>query len=218
MSKKTKQNNTDTFFYEKKFADAGYDTIAGIDEAGRGPLAGPVVAGAVIVVDADFDERIDDSKKLTERMRERAFIEILNKCIVGIGSVSVEEVDRLNIFNATLLAMKKAVEDLDRKPNYLLIDGRMNVHLAQPRTCLIRGESKSLSIACASIAAKVFRDRVMIDEDKRYPAYGFKQHKGYGTKKHMEAIRIHGLSPIHRTTFGPFGDSKKKKKRGPYEL
>ncbi len=206
--------NNDTFFYEKKFTEAGYNAIAGIDEAGRGPLAGPVVAAAVVVIDGDFKEKIDDSKKLTEKRREKAFIEILDKCTVGIGAVDVGDVDRLNIYNATLLAMARAIEELNTTPDYLLIDGKMDVRVKMPRTCLVRGESKSVSIACASIIAKVFRDRVMLEEDKKYPEYGFKKHKGYGTKEHIEAIKKHGLSPIHRRTFGPFGDFRKKKKKG----
>ena len=146
-------------------------------------------------------------------MRERAFIDILNRCDVGIGVVSVEDIDRLNIYNATLLAMKKAVNELTNAPDYLLIDGRMDVHVSQPRTYLTRGESLSTSIAAASIIAKVFRDRVMLDEDTRYPLYGFKKHKGYGTREHMENIKRYGLCPIHRRTFGPFGDRSKGRDR-----
>lgn len=205
MSKVKKHNLSDTFFYEKKAARTGYKRIAGIDEAGRGPLAGPVVASAVVIENSDFVERIDDSKKLTERMRERAFIDIMKRCDVGIGIVSSEDIDRFNIFNSTLLAMKRAVEDLKKKPDYLLIDGRMNVSCPQIRTYLIGGESLSVSIACASIIAKVFRDRLMIEEDRKYPQYGFKKHKGYGTKEHIANIREFGFCRIHRKTFGPFG-------------
>lgn len=208
MSKKEAPNNGDTFYYEKKASESGCKIVAGIDEAGRGPLAGPVVAAAVIVRDRDFTERIDDSKKLTERMRERAFFDILNRCDVGIGTVSVEDIDDINILNATLLAMKRAVAELETEPDHLLIDGRMKVALPQTRTYLIKGESLSTSIACASIIAKVFRDKLMLEEDKRYPHYGFLRHKGYGTREHMDAIRKHGLSPIHRKTFGPFGSKK----------
>jgi ribonuclease HII len=199
----------DTFFYERKAKEEGRSAVAGIDEAGRGPLAGPVVAGAVIVRDPVFTGRIDDSKLLTERMREKAFIEIVKKCDVGIGMASVDEIDTFNIFNATLLAMKRAIEELSLKPDMLLIDGNMDIRLPQPRLYLVRGESKSLSIACASIAAKVFRDRLMMELDREYPVYGFSKHKGYGTKDHVEAIKRHGLSPIHRRSFGPFGDKRK---------
>lgn len=203
----------DRFLYEKKAKDAGYTVVAGVDEAGRGPLAGPVVASAVVVRDCDFTERIDDSKKLTARMREKAFFDILKRCDVGIGLVDVEDVDRLNIYNATLLAMKRAIEELKEPPEHLLIDGRMDVQVKQTRTYLVKGESLSVSIACASIVAKVFRDRLMLEEDRRYPAYGFAKHKGYGTSDHLDNIKEHGLCPIHRRTFGPFGDRRKRKEK-----
>jgi len=215
LSRKNSPNkDIDTFFFEKKASGSGYKTIAGLDEAGRGPLAGPVVAAAVVVHGKDFTERIDDSKKLTESKREKAFLDILKRCDIGIGVVDVEDIDKLNILNATLLAMKRAVGELKKKPDHLLIDGKMDVRIPQERTYLIRGESLSLSIACASIIAKVFRDRLMVEEDKRFPLYGFRKHKGYGTKEHMEAIRKHGLCPIHRNTFGPFGSlSRNRQKR-----
>ena len=208
--KNSQKNKRDSFVYERRAAESGYNTVAGIDEAGRGPLAGPVVAAAVVIHNVDFSERIDDSKKLTERMRERAFIDILKRCDIGIGAVSVEDIDRVNIYNATLLAMKRAVKELEKEPDYLLIDGKMDVPVPQPRTCLMNGESLSVSIACASIVAKVFRDRLMIDADRKYSRYGFRKHKGYGTREHMDAIRKYGLCPIHRETFGPFGSRRKK--------
>ena len=210
MSIAKKSNTIDTLFYEKRAADRGFKRVGGIDEAGRGPLAGPVVAACVVVKDTNFQERIDDSKKLSEKRRESAFLEIIKLCEVGIGLASVEEIDRLNILNATLLAMKRAVKELEQAPDYLLIDGRMEIDLPQKRNCLIRGESLSVSIACASIIAKVFRDRMMLEENKKYPEYGFARHKGYGTKEHMEAITSCGLSPIHRMSFGPFGTQRKK--------
>jgi ribonuclease HII len=210
LSRARKNNDIDVFFHENKAHESGYKVVAGIDEAGRGPLAGPVVAGAVIVLDNNFTERIDDSKKLTAKMRERAFIDILNHCDTGVGVVSENEIDDMNIFRATLLAMKRALEELNERPDYLLIDGKMDVQVPQPRTCLVRGESLSTSIACASIVAKVFRDKLMLEEDKKYPNYGFKKHKGYGTKEHMDNIRKYGLSPIHRMSFGPFGTLSKK--------
>jgi ribonuclease HII len=172
-------------------------------------LAGPVSAGAVIVRDPAFEARVDDSKKLSERQREKALVEIMRRCDVGIGIASVEEIDRLNIYNATLLAMKRAVMELTKEPDVLLIDGTMDIQLSKEKVFLIRGESKSLSIACASIAAKVFRDRLMLELDKEYPQYGFSKHKGYGTSQHIEAIKRHGLCPIHRRSFGPFGDQRK---------
>jgi len=210
LSARRKPNNEELrFFYETEAVESGHDTVAGIDEAGRGPLAGPVVAAAAVVNDTGFSERIDDSKKLTARMRERAFIDILNRCDVGIGVASVEEIDRLNIYNATLLAMKRAISELSKEPDYLLIDGRMDVSISQPRTYLTNGESKSVSIACASIIAKVFRDKLMVEEDRKYPRYGFRKHKGYGTREHIESIKQNGLCPIHRKTFGPFGDKRR---------
>jgi ribonuclease HII len=214
LSKRKLPNNLgERFFYEERAKKSGYSIVAGIDEAGRGPLAGPVVAGAVIVRDTEFVERIDDSKKLTAKMRQRAFLEIMNRCDVGIGVTSSEDIDRLNILNATLLAMKRAIEDLGKTPEYLLIDGKMDIHVPQKRTYLISGESKSISIAAASIIAKVFRDKLMEDEDRKYPQYGFKKHKGYGTKFHMESIKKHGLCPIHRESFGPFGRRSKAKQK-----
>jgi len=211
--KKEINDGPDRFLYEKKALEAGHKNIAGLDEAGRGPLAGPVVAGAVIILDGDFTERIDDSKKLSEKKREKAFLDIIKRCDIGIGVTGVEEIDKFNILNATLLAMKRAVNELKNKPGYFLIDGMMNVPLPQERTYLIRGESLSLSIACASIIAKVFRDRLMMEEDKKYPLYGFKKHKGYGTQEHVEAIRKHGLCSIHRNTFGPFGTLSRSMKK-----
>jgi len=195
-------------FYETKATKAGYNVVAGIDEAGRGPLAGPVVAAAVRVRDTGFVERIDDSKKLTEKRRDAAYIDIIKRCDVGVGLADVSEIDRVNIFNATLMAMKRAVSELRTTPDYLLIDGKMNIPIPQERTYLISGESKSVSIACASIIAKVFRDRLMLEEDRKYPRYGFCRHKGYGTREHIKAIRELGFSPIHRRTFRPFGKKR----------
>ena len=203
--KKTESITIDKLIYEKMALKKGATRVAGIDEAGRGPLAGPVVAAAVVILDASFSERVDDSKKLTSRMREKAYIDILNRCDIGVGLVGPGLIDKFNIFRATLMAMKMALEELDRRPDYLLIDGKMQIDVPEPRMCLINGEAKSLSIAAASIVAKVTRDRIMIGEDKKFPAYGFAKHKGYGTRMHMEAIRENGFSPIHRKTFGPFG-------------
>jgi ribonuclease HII len=204
-TRKEPDRTVDVFYYEDSAAKAGFSRVAGIDEAGRGPLAGPVVAAAVVVRDPDFTERIDDSKKLTERMRERAFLEILEKCDHGIGLVDVAEIDRINIRNATLKAMRQAVAELDVPPDHLLIDGRMELDARQSRTYINKGDSLSFSIACASIVAKVFRDRLMVEHDRSYPVYGFRKHKGYGTRQHIQAIRSHGLCPLHRRSFGPFG-------------
>ena len=197
-------------FYESRAREKGFERVAGIDEAGRGPLAGPVVAAAVVINDTGFSERIDDSKKLSEKKREKAYIDILERCDVGVGLCDPEEIDRINIYNATLTAMKRALEELKNQPDYLLIDGKMDIPVPQERTYLISGESKSASIACASIIAKVFRDRLMLEEDKKYPEYGFSRHKGYGTREHMGAIRSYGFSPIHRKTFKPFGKKREE--------
>lgn len=191
------------FFHETKAAEEGYKSVAGVDEAGRGPLAGPVVAAAVVVRDPSFREKIADSKKLSEKKRQRAFVEIFEKCEVGIGEAGEKEIDEFNIHNATLLAMKRAVEDLKTKPDYLLIDGRMNIPVAQERTCLVSGEDKSVSIAAASIIAKVYRDSIMMKLDRLFPRYGFRKHKGYGTKEHFRAIKKYGPSSVHRKTFSP---------------
>jgi ribonuclease HII len=203
--KKADNMPCDRFLYEKKALAEGYINVAGIDEAGRGPLAGPVAASAVIVKDVSFEARIDDSKKLSAKRRERAFLEIIEKCDVGIGIANVEEIDTLNILNATLLAMKRAIAELKSFPDFLLIDGRMKIPGGINQLSLVSGESQSLSIACASIVAKVYRDRIMLDEDRKYPEYGFGKHKGYGTSEHLDNIRRFGLSEIHRKTFGPFG-------------
>lgn len=212
MTKKwEKKNNLDEiidtkYFYEKKYAGEGYKIIAGIDEAGRGPLAGPVVAAAVVIQDSGFTEKIDDSKKLSPKKREKAYIDIIKRCDVGIGLADVEEIDRFNIYNATLIAMKRAVQELKVAPDYLLVDGTMKeIDVPQKRTCLISGDSISISIACASIIAKVYRDSLMVKENEKFPEYGFAKHKGYGTREHIEAIKKFGLLPIHRRSFGPFG-------------
>jgi len=209
-----KARKQDTFVYEQRAFNEGYKAVAGIDEAGRGPLAGPVVAAAVIIRQTDFKERIDDSKKLSASKRERAFIDIFKRCEVGIGSADVAEIDEVNIFRATILAMKRAVAELENRPDYLLVDGNMDLPLPEACKCLIRGESLSISIACASIVAKVFRDRIMLEMDEIYPQYGFKKHKGYGTREHIEAIRKYGLCRIHRNSFGPFGTQRRKKRVG----
>lgn len=189
--------------HEKRLSRLGYKFIAGIDEAGRGPLAGPVVAGAVILKDFDFKERIDDSKKLTAKLREKAYHEILRKAVVGIGVVDEKTIDRINIYQATIKAMKLAIKSLEVPPDYVIVDGRIKLPSKCPVKCIIRGDSLSLSIAAASIVAKVSRDRLMVEYDKTFPQYGFARHKGYPTKMHKAALLAHNASPIHRRTFGP---------------
>ena len=188
--------------YEKAHL-AEYPVIAGVDEAGRGPLAGPVVAGAVILPREFVAEGlIDDSKKLTAKQRERAFEQITSECIWGVGEVSPAEIDEINILQATMKAMRLAVEALRVKPDFLLIDGNYYSNTGIPFETIVKGDSKSLSIAAASIVAKVSRDRYMTEiADKNYPEYGFARHKGYPTKKHFELIKKNGISDIHRITF-----------------
>ncbi|NQT46333.1 MAG: ribonuclease HII [Candidatus Omnitrophica bacterium] len=187
--------------YENAAAKRGLKLIAGVDEAGRGPLAGPVVAGAVILKTFDFKNRIDDSKKLSAGARERAFGEIIRNAHIGVGVVSEGVIDEVNIRKATIHAMELALEDLGQKPDYVLIDGRVKLTTPAKRRNIIRGDSASLSIAAASIVAKVVRDRIMLVYDKVFPQYRFKRHKGYGTKAHVRAIRKHGPSMIHRKSF-----------------
>ncbi len=196
-------------YYEKKLYSQGFDTIIGVDEAGRGPLAGPVVAAAVVLKKNRFDARIDDSKKLSPRQREEAFPEILNNSIFGLGIISESIIDRVNILNATRMAMQKAIEQLlenlgpglDKSRVHIIVDGKMRLELDYPCTDIIKGDGKSLSIASASILAKVTRDRLMVECDRLFPGYGFKQHKGYGTPGHLKAIRKLGLSSVHRKSF-----------------
>ncbi len=192
--------------HERNLNNSGYSSIAGVDEAGRGPLAGPVVAGAVIIKNFKFKERIDDSKKLTAKSRERAYGEILKKSIVGVGIIDEKTIDRINIYQATKKAMQTAISRLNIPPDYVIVDGNMKIATKCPLKCIVGGDSKSLSIAAASIVAKVTRDRIMVEYDKQYPEYGFARHKGYGTREHMVAIKNHGASPIHRNSFRPIRD------------
>lgn len=189
--------------HEKRLSSLGYKSIAGIDEAGRGPLAGPVVAGAVILKSFNFRERIDDSKKLTAVSREKAFREIMQKAIVGVGVVDEKVIDEINIYQATIKAMSIALSNLEIPPDYVIVDGRMKLATSCPMNCIIGGDSQSLSIAAASIVAKVTRDRIMIEYDRVFPQYKFSRHKGYATKVHKAALRAHGASTIHRMTFAP---------------
>lgn len=186
----------------------GFEIIIGIDEAGRGPLAGPVVAAAVHIRNPQFSQRIDDSKALTHKQRELAFDEIIDNCDFGVGLMNEEAIDKHNILQATFMAMNAAVQDLSlhlplgNKKVCLLVDGnRFRSDLPYTARTIVGGDAQSLSIACASIIAKVTRDRLLDAYDKVFPQYGFAKHKGYPTKDHKEAIAVHGLSPIHRRTF-----------------
>lgn len=195
------------FEYEQKRYDEGYTAVCGCDEAGRGPLCGPVVAAAVILPRDAVIEGLDDSKKLTEKKREKLF-DIIKEVAVAyaIAEASPEEIDEINILNASMLAMRRAVEALPVKADFALIDGNCSRGFDIPTETVVKGDSKSCSIAAASILAKVTRDRGCAELDRQYPQYGIAKHKGYPTREHMEAVRIHGPAPIHRRTFLKFLD------------
>ena len=187
---------------EKTWADRGFHAICGIDEAGRGPLAGPVCAAAVILPEGLEIPGLNDSKKLTDKKRRELFPIIEEQALAyGIGWASQEEIDDINILQATFLAMSRAVEQLNIRPDLALVDGNRAPTLDLPVETLVKGDSLSASIAAASVLAKVSRDDVMLRMAEEYPGYGFEVHKGYGTKAHYEALRTFGPSPIHRRTF-----------------
>ena len=191
------------FELEKKATENGYRFVCGVDEAGRGPLAGPVCAAAVIL-DQDVElEGVNDSKKLSEKKREALFDVICEKAVAySIAFASVEEIEEFNILNATYLAMNRAIEGLKVKSDFALIDGnRVPKDIKINCETVVKGDAKSLSIAAASILAKVTRDRLLLEYDKQYPEYNFAKHKGYGTAEHMEAIRKYGMSEVHRPSF-----------------
>jgi len=193
----------DTLSFEKTAYRNGFTCVAGIDEAGRGPLAGPVMAAAVILPVGLSIIGVDDSKKLTPDKREKLFEIIMAQALtVGIGIMGPGEIDRINILQATRRAMLAAVQQLSPQPDCLLVDGISTIDSAIPQKTIKKGDSLSLSIAAASIIAKVTRDRLMIEMDSTYPEYGFAGHKGYGSASHLDAIRRLGPSPIHRLTFG----------------
>ncbi len=213
-----------TFEKEKELQNAGYDIIAGVDEVGRGPLAGPVVTAACVIKNvSDFDnapdedlwKQVRDSKLLSEKQREETFEFIREKFFIGIGKCSPKAIDEINILQATLLAMRKAVEalekDIDKSDVYtdaekmmVMIDGNQLIpNFTREQVCVAKGDQISKSIAAASIIAKVARDKMMAKYDEKYHQYGFARHKGYGTKIHMEALQKYGATPIHRKSFAP---------------
>ncbi len=188
--------------FEGQARHGGARRVAGVDEVGRGPLAGPVVAAAVLLPEDFRPEGINDSKKLSARQRLSAFERICRQAAgIGVGVIDAEVIDRINILQAALLAMATAIDQLDPQPDYLLVDGNQTVKRPIPQMTLTRGDSRSISIAAASIVAKVTRDRLMEDYHQLYPDYGFAQHKGYPTQAHREAVRRLGCCPIHRRSF-----------------
>ena len=193
----------DLYLYEKELWNSGINYIGGVDEVGRGPLIGPVVTACVILPKDFYLEGLTDSKKLTEKKRDIFYDYIMEHALaVGVGMMSAEIIDEVNIYEATKLAMKQAIDNCTIKPEHVLIDA-MKLDLDVPSTSIIKGDAKSITIAAASVIAKVTRDRMLIELDKKYPMYGFKNHKGYPTKKHIEAINKYGITKDYRKTYGP---------------
>ena len=187
---------------EHSLFQKGYNIIAGVDEAGRGPLADEVYAAAVILPPDILIEGLNDSKKISEKKREKLFDEIKEVSLAyAVATASVEEIDEFNIRNATYMAMNRAIEALNIKPDYVIVDGDCIKDCNYPHECVVKGDGKSLSIAAASVLAKVSRDRHMLKMAEKYPEYGFENHKGYGTKVHIEALKEFGPCEIHRKTF-----------------
>lgn len=189
--------------FEKAAVNSGFSCICGVDEAGRGPLAGPVCAAAVILPEGAVIAGLDDSKKLTEKKREKLYNIIKETAVAySVAYGTLEEIETVNILEATYLAMNRAIEGLSVKPDFALIDGnRVPRGIKIPCETIVKGDSKSMSVAAASVLAKVTRDRLMLEYDKKYPEYNFKKHKGYGTKEHTELIKQYGPCEIHRFSF-----------------
>lgn len=202
MDEKEKVRLDKMLEYENILFEKGYDYIAGVDEAGRGPLCGPVITAAVILKKDVYIEGVNDSKKLSEKKREKIYEDIISNCLcysIGVGEIN--QIEDLNILGATKLAMKKAVESLKVQPDFVIIDGNQKIDITIKQDTLVSGDSKSASIAAASIIAKVTRDRLIKELDVKYPEYNFGKNKGYGTKEHVDAIRKYGLCEIHRPSF-----------------
>lgn len=192
----------DKLAYERKWQEKGYPLVAGVDEVGRGPLAGPVVCACVLMPTDELIEGVDDSKKLTKKKREKLAALIRERAICyRIEEVSHEVIDEINILQATRLCMKRAVEGMEVPPSCVLTDGNMTLDVSLPQESIVGGDAKSYTIGCASILAKVYRDALMEHAAEKYPWYGFEKNAGYGTAKHIEGIREHGLCEIHRRTF-----------------
>ena len=190
------------YSYENNAHNEGYLVVCGVDEAGRGPLAGPVFAGAVILPENYTHEILNDSKKLSEKKRDLVYDDIIRDAVSwSVGMATEQEIDDINILNATFLAMKRAFEGLNIKPDLAFVDGNRYANTGVKEITIVKGDSKCMSVAAASIIAKVSRDRFMQEVDKQYPQYQFSKHKGYGTKLHYEMIEQYGISPVHRKTF-----------------
>lgn len=195
------------FSFEQEFLQLGYQSIAGVDEVGRGPWAGPVTTCAVILDEATFPtslrEQLDDSKKLTDKKREALYQPIIENSIYAFGEASVEEIDDVNILQATFLAMRRAIDALPVQPDAVLVDGNKDPGLSMHSQCIVKGDGKSLSIAAASILAKVNRDRFMASLAEEFPYYGWERNAGYGTKAHQEGLALNGVTEHHRKSFKP---------------
>ena len=192
------------FSFETEAGDQGYTTIAGVDEVGRGPLCGPVTAAAVILDPGHISDGLRDSKKLTDRKRRLLVTQIMGTAMVGVAHASVAEIDEINILQASHLAMIRAIENLPKPANFALIDGnRAPKNLIIPSTCVVKGDDRSLSIAAASIVAKITRDDLMLELDAQYPGYGWAKNAGYPTKEHLVALKSLGITPHHRRSFKP---------------
>ncbi len=215
MQARTKLNKETPSFLcltalEAGLAAKGFKLIAGVDEAGRGPLAGPVVASAVIFENSEYPSGIRDSKQLSPKLRDKIFYEICEKaCSVGVGIVNEDIIDRINILQATHLAMTRAIHSLEKKPDFVLFDGVPAPGSGFPQKAVVGGDRRSITIAAASIIAKVSRDRIMLEHDSRFPEYGFSAHKGYGTKAHIDNLQKFGPCRIHRKSFRPVAEALK---------
>ena len=201
----------EVLFFDQCIRKSGHSILCGVDEAGRGPLAGPVVAAAVVLPDDEQVEPFFDSKQMTQRQREYAYDRVRQKAIAyGIGIVDADRIDQLNILQATFVAMRQALEQIEQSIDLLLIDGCNLPGVITAQRKVIHGDAMSQSIGAASLLAKVTRDRIMLEFDQQYPAYGFAKHVGYGTKEHVEALRTFGPCPIHRRSFAPVRDLYKE--------
>ena len=208
-----KNNEIDNRQYENELYSKGYKLIGGIDEVGRGPLVGPVVTACVILPEDFALDGLTDSKKLSEKKRDMFYDIIMEKAIsVGIGIMDEDVIDKVNIYEATKLAMYQAVDNMSVKPDYILIDAMKLDKLDVQSTSIIKGDLKSITISAASVIAKVTRDRMMYDLDKIYPEYGYASHKGYPTKKHIEAVKKYGVKDFYRFTFSPISEIIKEYK------